>query len=119
MVLFLSGWFRRFGPVSAFARADQRERDGDRSDRDGSAGQDAAEDRTAVVRPPGAALEADGTDAEFSGEFGAGLVRDAGFVVDAVFDEDGESLFFCVHLEGSLSWLLWDVPAGTYDSFPA
>ena len=39
-------------------------RDGNRADCNGSAGQNTADDRTAVVRTPIFALEADGTDAE-------------------------------------------------------
>ena len=89
---------------AVFCGAEQGERDGDRADRDGSAGQDAADDRTAVVRASGFALEADGADAEFAGAFG--FVRSMEFVCDAVFKDDWEVFFSCVHVEGDLSWLL-------------
>ena len=78
------------------ADAEQRERNRDRADRDGSACHDAADDRTAAVGALRFALEADGADAELALIFGP--ARSIEIVVDAFFHDGGEGFLFCAHV---------------------
>lgn len=84
---------------AVLADAEQRERNRDRADRDRSACQNAADDRSAVVGSFGTALEADGTDAELAVVLG--FVRSIEIVVEVVFHDFGEVFLFCVHDSGT------------------